>query len=291
VTGDLDGRHLSPPQMPAPGGAADQGGRGDVSRLATAEELLASAMWHTRHFGWAIFPTQVDGKRPVPVHSFKDAVTNEVRLGEWWHGRAFNPAASTGWPSGPDVLDVDVRPDGNGWAALNQLKEAGLLSGAHRMVRTPSGGLHVYFAGTTQRCGSLKGLFIDFKAGGGYILLPPGHVGGQPYEVVDDRPLTGVTFNWQAAKQLLCPPRPLPMRAGSYRHGPGSARHLVSWLEGEIEGNRNSGLFWACCRALEAGDEEVVSGLTDVALSAGLPEAEVNRTIGSAYRKVSGDDW
>ena len=53
----------------------------------------------------------------------------------------------TGYP-GADVLDVDVRPDGTGWPAFNALKRAGLLSGAFRLVRTPSGGAHLYFAGT-----------------------------------------------------------------------------------------------------------------------------------------------
>lgn len=57
-----------------------------------------------------------------------------------------------------------------------------------------------------------------------------------------------------------------------------------------MQGNRNNGLFWACCRALETGDEAVIAELADVALSAGLGEAEVRRTISSAYKKV-GNGW
>ena len=50
-----------------------------------------------------------------------------------------------------DVLDVDIKPDGSGFAAFNRVKRAGLLTGASGLVRTRSGGLHVYFAGTAQR--------------------------------------------------------------------------------------------------------------------------------------------
>lgn len=63
----------------------------------------------------------------------------------------------------------------------------------------------------------------------------------------------------------------------------------MAWLEGQGQGNRNSGLFWAACTALEAGDEDVIGDLAAAALSAGPDEDEVRRTIGSAYKKVTDD--
>jgi hypothetical protein len=219
---------------------------------------------------------------------------DEITRDRWHLRRGPRNIAMPAGPHTADVLDIDVRADGNGWAAAGRLRDEGMLAGAQALIRTRSGGGHLYFAGTWQRCGSLKGLHIDFKSGGGYVLLPPSFVTGEDgvsgaYEVVDLRPPTGVTFDWEAARRLLSPPRPVPVRAASYRRGPGSAGHLVEWLEGECEGNRNNALFWACCAALEAGDEAVIDDLAAVALSAGLPESEVNRTIGSAYRKVAGD--
>ncbi len=280
--------HLTRPQVPPADGAAEQGGCGPVSRPATAGELLAAALAYTAG-GRAVFPCEVGGKRPVPVHGFQDAVTDADRIRAWWRGRPHNIGMPTGYP-GADVLDVDVRPDGSGWPAFNQLKRAGLLAGAFRLVRTPSGGGHLYFAGTLQGCGRIKAQFLDLKSTGGYVLVPPSRVGGRPYEVIDDRPPTGAVLDWDACKRLLCPPRPAPVRANGSRRGPGSAKHLVKWLEGEMQGNRNNGLFWAACTALEAGDEAVIAELADVALSAGLGEAEVSRTIGSAYKKV-GNGW
>jgi hypothetical protein len=100
---------------------------------------------------WPVFPCKPDSKEPDTPHGFKDATTDERRIRAWRAaapGR--NPAIATGVP-GPDVLDVDVKPDGDGWAAFNRLRQAGLLSGARALVRTRSGGLHVYLAGTDRR--------------------------------------------------------------------------------------------------------------------------------------------
>jgi hypothetical protein len=267
--------------MPVPYGAPGLRVREAVS---LADTLLAAALAYAAA-GWPVFPCEAGGKRPVPIHGFKDAVSDADRIRAWWHGRPYNIGVSTGYPC-PDVLDVDVRPDGSGWAAFGRLKRAGLLAGAFRLVRTPSGGGHLYFAGTQQGCGSLRGEHLDMKGTGGYVLVPPSQVGGRRYEVVDERPPTGAVFDWEAAKRLLCPPRPVPP-CGTFRRGPGSAKHLVTWLQGEVQGNRNGGLFWAACTALEAGDEAVIDDLAAVALGAGLADDEVRKTIGSAYRKVA----
>ena len=75
-----------------------------------------------------------------------------------------NVAIATGAP-GPDVLDIDVHgPAGNGYAALGRLHCAGLLEDAYGYVRTPSGGLHIYFTGTTQHNGHLAAHHVDFRS-------------------------------------------------------------------------------------------------------------------------------
>jgi hypothetical protein len=58
--------------------------------------------------------------------------------------------------AGPDVLDVYTTDGAPGFASYNRLKRAGLLAGGHRLVRTRSGGLHVYYAGTARGCGRLR---------------------------------------------------------------------------------------------------------------------------------------
>jgi hypothetical protein len=132
--------------------------------------------------GWPVFPCKPDAKEPDTAHGFKDATTDPVVIRAWWQRRPDrNVAIATGTP-GPDVLDVDVSAEGTGWAGFNRLKRVGLLTGAGAIVRTPRGGLHAYYRGTGQPCGSLTraGHFIDFKASGGYVLAPPSRVHGKP---------------------------------------------------------------------------------------------------------------
>ena len=65
-----------------------------------------------------------------------------------------------------------MREDGSGSAALDQAKRAGLVDGYHAIVRTPSTGFHLYFAGSDQRNGSIRGQHLDFRSQGGYVGVP-----------------------------------------------------------------------------------------------------------------------
>jgi Bifunctional DNA primase/polymerase, N-terminal len=239
--------------------------------------------------GWPVFPVRPGRedcpepgrcpcKAPVTRNGFKDATTDPAVIRSWWSRRPdLNVAIATGAP-GPDVLDVDVTGRGSGWAAFNQVKAAGLLSGALALVRTPRGGLHAYFAGTRQACGSLTraGYFIDFKAAGGYVLAPPSAVHGKPYELLDHRG-GGRGIDWQVVRQVLVPPRrPLP------RGGNGDITRLAAWVAEQHEGNRNAGLYWAARRAIESGLDP--GDLMPAATQAGLSEPEAQRTIDSARR-------
>lgn len=168
--------------------------------------------------GWPVFPCRPDNpactkprchecKGPLTRHGFEDAATDPETIRAWWRRwpRA-NVAIVTGAP-GPDVLDVDRKADGDGFAAFGRLKRAGMLTGAAMLVRTRSGGVHLYFTGTGQRKGALTRHRLDFQACGGYVIAPPSRVHGRAYQVIDRRP-AAATFDWSAAKQLLDPPRP-----------------------------------------------------------------------------------
>jgi Bifunctional DNA primase/polymerase, N-terminal len=179
--------------------------------------------------GWPVFPCRPDAdpcpepgrcgcKAPLTRNGFKDASTCADQIRAWWRRwPAANMAIATGAP-GPDVLDVDVKPDGSGWTALRRLKRAGLLTGAAALVRTPSGGAHVYYAGTSQGCHALPRHHLDFKSAGGYVLAPPSRVHGRPYELLDHRGGTAA-LDWQAVKRLLDPPRRPVRRPGTWGGG------------------------------------------------------------------------
>jgi hypothetical protein len=244
--------------------------------------------------GWPVFPVRPDNpgcpggqgcqcKAPYPgSRGCRGASASPRLIRAWWQARPdANLAIATGAP-GPDVLDVDVKPDGTGFPAFNRLAAAGLLAGALALVRTPSGGLHAYYRGTGQPNGKLPKHHLDFRGDGGYVLAPPSRVHGRAYELRSHRPGAGGRIDWNAVKQLLDPPasRPRSRRAGS------SLRGLAGWVEHLHEGDRNDGLFWAACRAAEAGHGDLDS-LVGAAITAGLSEAEARRTVASAARKAA----
>ena len=172
------------------------------------DQTLAAALRYAAA-GLPVFPTRPDEpscpggpececKAPLTRHGFHDASTSPGRIRGWWHWwPAANVALATGAP-GRDVLDVDQHGDaGNGFAAFNRLNRAGMLAGATALVRTPSGGIHVYFTGTGQGCGKLPRHHLDFKAAGGYVLAPPSRVHGRAYVLLDHRAGTA-RLDWAA---------------------------------------------------------------------------------------------
>jgi hypothetical protein len=258
--------------------------------------ILARALGYAAA-GWPVFPCKPGSKEPDTPHGFKDATTDPARIRAWWQARPDrNVAIATGAP-GPDVLDVDKRPGGNGFAALNRLIRAGLVTGALAMVRTRSGGLHLYFTGTAQPCGKLPRHYLDFKAAGGYVLAPPSFVeadGNGPagfYELVEQRDATGRP-DWQALCRLLDPPQPQPpRRAAVTAHPSRRFAGVISHLSGLKDGDRRwRQLHWAACRAGELiaagylGEDEARAALMEAARANGYIADHGER---EALRKIS----
>jgi hypothetical protein len=222
--------------------------------------------------GWPVFPAMPGEKEPATAHGFQDATTSHGQIEKWWsRNPERNVAIATGAP-GPDVLDVDRHGEQSGFPALRQLKEAGLVGEPQAMVRTPSGGAHLYFQGTEhQRNGHIDAKHVDFRSNGGYVVAPPSRVNGRPYEVVSHQASTD-TFEWQP-------------RADA---GQRDLSHLVRLVADKGEGGRNEALFWSACRAAEAGRTDVFPELAAAAASAGLPQREIDRTLASAERTAGG---
>ena len=243
---------------------------------------LRQALAYAR-FGWPVFPCLPGEKIPATRHGFRDATTDRQQIIDWFgRGFACNLAIATGAP-GPDVLDVDQHgPAGNGFAALAKLERAGLLDGAAAYVRTPSGGMYAYFAGSDQHNGRLAGHHLDFRSAGGYIVAPPSEVNGKPYQLI--KRLDGRDgLDWDAVTWLL-EPRMRPQRPETRSPLSRDLSHLAQWVASQTEGNRNAGLFWAANRALEGDPAADLSALAAAARQAGLDEPEITRTLDSARR-------
>ena len=113
--------------------------------LALAARNLAAA-------GVPVFPCVVEGKRPLTRRGFLDASSDPEQVAAWWSRTPdANIGIPTGAASGVVVVDVDVHGPQDGRAAYQRATDAGLVDGAGLLVRTPTGGAHVYFPTTPGR--------------------------------------------------------------------------------------------------------------------------------------------
>ena len=266
-----------------------------TSRLPARDAALAFAQ-----AGIPVFPCATGGKRPLTPAGFHDASGDIDQVREWWTrwpgANIGMPTGSTpGTTSGIDVVDIDVTNTGSGFATFERASAAGLMDGELAQVRTPSGGMHVYFpaiAARPQRCWQAAAAHIDFRGNGGYVIVPPSTLATESGRVsyrlhslsaAGSKPVDAV-----ALRDLIDPrpPRAPSRPAETMSSEPDRLAHWVSKLQ---EGERNRGLFWAACRLTEAGfgPEAVEAALAPAAQTAGLLEREITSTISSASRKVA----
>jgi hypothetical protein len=231
--------------------------------------------------GWPVFPCRPGAKTPLTEHGCRDATTDLEQVAGWsrrWPDA--NIGLATGAP-GPDVVDVDVKNGAPGRATYTRLRDAGLLRGAFAVVATPSGGRHLYYAGSEQGNGSLRDLGVDFRSRGGYVLAPPSQAAGL-YRLLEHR-WEERSVDWTAIRVYVNPPR--PERPATIVAGRADGDHsaLIRHVEQLKPGNRNNGLHWAACRAADEGaGPDVFRALVAVAVHLGLPELEARRTVQSA---------
>jgi putative DNA primase/helicase len=161
--------------------------------------LLASALRYAEHYGWYVFPVhwpllgggcscgdpacKDPAKHPLTPHGFKDATTDAVVIAGWWRRwPSANVAVATGSRSNLLVLDFDG-PEG--LAALADLERQHGPFPPTLRVKTPRGGVHVFFAAppgeVIRSRTNLHGLRVDVRAEGGYVLVPPSRGVAGPY--------------------------------------------------------------------------------------------------------------
>lgn len=151
--------------------------------------------------GWQAFPLQTvingactcargaecgnPGKHPRVAGGVHSATTDEATIRAWWEQwPAANVGIATGAASGLVVLDVDPRHGGDTSLAILE-SQVGALPRT-LVVRTGSGGLHIYFKAPSRpvrNSASKLGAGLDIRAEGGYVVAPPSrHQAGGVYE-------------------------------------------------------------------------------------------------------------
>ncbi|WP_313540011.1 bifunctional DNA primase/polymerase [Leifsonia aquatica] len=255
--------------------------------LPEAAVLFAAA-------GVRVFPCAPGGKAPLTRQGFHDATTDPRRIRSWWRWMpAANIGVPTGTASGIEVVDVDKKTAGSGFAAFERARHMGLVDGWLALVRTPSGGMHAYYPADSQRSQpswEAAKAHVDFRGFGGYVIVPPSVVQvadglSASYALVGGPRPTALPVDATALRDLIAP-RPAPVVHEGSASTSADAARLAAWVAARGEGERNRGLFWAACRMAEAGaSPETTHGTLGAAAErSGLPPQEVAATIRSAYR-------
>jgi putative DNA primase/helicase len=251
--------------------------------------------------GIPVFPCNLSNKKPMTDNGFKDATTDTEAIEDWgdnWSKSLIG--IPTGKISGLFVIDIDVKKSVNGFETLAALEEQYGKLPATRTVRTPSGGMHLYFVmpGTDQPLSNSTGKLgpgIDTRGQGGYIIAPPSvNSSGKSYQYVDES--VGLAKPPEWVIDLLIKPKKEPWHAISVAsilgddtlYGKAALEAIIAEMSATPEGERNDTLFRLSCRlgSLVAGgelSENLAKQIKDAAEIAGLDADEVEKTFASGF--------
>ncbi|MET7450383.1 bifunctional DNA primase/polymerase [Streptomyces sp. NPDC005574] len=185
-------------------------------------------------------------------------------------------------------VDLDTKSGTDSSAALRELALRHLFTiPATVIVLTPSGGRHLWLSGppdtaVPNSAGRLAP-GIDIRGAGGYLVGPGSRTDHGSYTTAPGSAHLAPAPCPPALLRLLLPP-PRTHHAGAMAPG-GHGQGLVQFVLAAHEGQRNTRLFWAACRAYENGiGPDLVEPLVDAARGTGLTEREARATIASAAR-------
>lgn len=270
-------------------------GQPSPNEMYRAAQILAKS-------GQPVFPCRTQGdkaKRPFTRNGLTDATTDRDQIKAWW---STHRGAAIGLPTGIvwDVLDVDTKGEVDGRKHLPFLNTLGLLDGCKKVIRTPSGGWHLYFKAAPEGTLTNKAhaqLGLDVRSLGGYVLAPPSYIDttgcfdGPEYagSYMEMGPTSGSSDEpllWDLIVSALRPvdietKKPVALLPSERR---ASLAALREWVANLSTGERNNGLHWAVCRCIDNGLDP--NELVEPALLSGLGEDEVLLTIGSALKRA-----
>ncbi|MDQ1037395.1 hypothetical protein QFZ75_003811 [Streptomyces sp. V3I8] len=224
-------------------------------------------------------------------HGVYDASTDPHRIRELFAAAPW--ATGYGIACGLDPhhligIDLDTKSGTDSSAALRELALRHLFTIPETVVvLTPSGGRHLWLSGppdvVVPNSASRLAPGIDIRGAGGYLVGPGSRTEHGVYGTAPGTARLAPAPCPASLLRLLLP----PPRSHTPAAGPAGAQGqgLVQFVLAAHEGQRNTRLFWAACRAYENGlGPQLTEALVDAAVRTGLTEREARSTITSASR-------
>lgn len=225
--------------------------------------------------GVKVFPCVPNGKEPATKEGWHIATDDPTQIAEWSRiNPDFNWAVATG-PSGLFVIDVD--PNGLDWWAKLLERDSAIREAVAKayQVRTPRGGLHVYFRGEGPSTASRIADGIDTRGGinrdgrivsGGYVLLPGSKTSAGSYSV-----LPGGTINpLPAVLSTIIPERKKTDTLGLTKNPDGDQPRNINWALDLIKNYVTSGHVSVQGRGGNNLAFQVAASILDKAVSPGM---------------------
>ncbi|KAB7783671.1 AAA family ATPase [Methylorubrum populi] len=267
--------------------------------MTTTIETARAAAVHLAEQGFRVFPLIAGGKTPAVEHPFQVATSDPARADRMWAPVLGDPdERNVGLATGDGLLvvDVDMKPGQDGARSLFALDMQGLVPET-RTVRTPSGGLHLYYRVPVNcRVANSVGRLaanVDVRAENGYVVAPGSVTEKGVYVLEHDLPIADA-------------PAELIERCGRARERTADAAPLVDldtpeaisraveWLKTEAEPSfKGSGgdaaAFAAACGVRDFGVSELtcLELMLDHWNERGSPQWAPDRLavkVGNAYR-------
>lgn len=229
--------------------------------------------------GWRVLPLHPGGKTPLRPRGVHDATTDHDQIDQWW---LTNPTANIGGavPDGHVVVDVDVRHQGKDTLDVIQGRLGVLPVTTTVLTGSGDGSFHTYYTCPLTEGRVQLGRGVDIRwPGKHYCLLPPSH--------------TEHVYGWKATGRAASLPaswvKALRRPTTRNTHTAVTATNVEAMgvtVAVSAEGSRNNTLFWAACRAFEAGIDDLAP-LIRGARESGLETWEIENTLRSASRTVA----
>ncbi|MEU4083524.1 bifunctional DNA primase/polymerase [Streptomyces aureus] len=229
-------------------------------------------------------------------HGVYDASTEPLRIRELF--------AAAPWATGYGIacglhphhligVDLDTKSDTDSSAALRELALRHLFTIPDTVVvLTPSGGRHLWLSGppdvVVPNSASRLAPGIDIRGAGGYLVGPGSRTEHGVYGTAPGTSRLAPAPCPPELLRLLLPAHPSRARHPRSSAGERQGQGLVQFVLAAHEGQRNTRLFWAACRAYENGiGPRLTAPLVRAAVRTGLTEREARSTIASAARMTA----